>query len=69
MCVVCTGVVHRHLLCSGCGSDRIAGCVWSCVHCLQCYLCSPCYMNDTHCVLHHFVRIDSPEKPNQMYDT
>ncbi|CAI8033698.1 E3 ubiquitin-protein ligase MIB2 [Geodia barretti] len=59
------GVVHRHLECSGCGSESIAGCVWRCVHCLRYYLCTPCYMKDRHSVWHHFMRIDSPENPRQ----
>ena len=65
MCVLLAGVVHRHWECSGCGCESIAGCVWRCVHCLRCYLCTPCYAKDRHSVWHHFMRIDSPQRLEQ----
>ena len=64
-CLCPAGVVHRHMECSGCGSESIAGCVWRCLHCLRYYLCTVCYMKDRHSVWHHFMRIDSPENPRQ----
>ena len=59
------GVVHHHMGCTVCGVESIAGCLWRCLHCLRYYLCTPCYMQNRHSVWHHFMRIDSPDNPNQ----